>query len=90
MYFYSESVGGKFDPSSVWRMNGSEAYLRHFDNFLFLDFIAKNGTRAERAQVEKEIIICKRKLSFWEKHPNFDAELVAREKARKIKDWKSK
>lgn len=89
MYFYSDTAPRSNSDINVWKMNGSKAYLRHFDNFLFLDFVAKKGTRAERADAEKEILICKKKLSFWERHPNFDADLVQREKERKIREWKS-
>lgn len=88
MYFYSETAPRSNSKIDVWKMNGSEAYLRHFDNFLFLDFLAKNGSRAERADAEKEILICKRKLAFWERHPNFDAAYVQRGKEMRIKQWR--
>lgn len=88
MYFYSDSAPKTATNVDIWRMNGSQAYLRHFDNFLFLDFIAKNGTREERVSAEKEILICKKKLSFWERHPNFDPNLVSREKEIRIKQWR--
>lgn len=87
MYFYSDTAPRATSDINVWKMNGSKGYLRHFDNFLFLDFVAKKGTREERAAAEKEIIICKRKLAFWERHPNFDPDLVQREKERKIREW---
>lgn len=88
MYFYSETAPRTASNVNVWNMNGSKAYLRHFDNYLFLDFIAKNGSRAERASVEKEILICQKKLEFWEKHPNFDPAYVATEKAARIRQWR--
>jgi hypothetical protein len=88
MYFYSDTAPRGTSDINVWKMNGSRAYLRHFDNFLFLDFVTKKGTREERAAVEKEILICKKKLTFWERHPNFDPEFVQAEKARKIKEWR--
>jgi hypothetical protein len=88
MYFYSDNAPKGSSDINVWKMNGSKGYLRHFDNYLFLQFIAKEGTRDERASVEKEIIICERKLAFWERHPNYDADLVKREKERKIREWR--
>lgn len=88
MYFYSDIAPRGKSDIDVWKMNGSKAYLRHYDNYLVLNFIAKNGTRQERAEVEKEILICERKLAFWEKHPNYDREVVARAKEQMLKDWR--
>lgn len=87
MYFYGEQSDTKFD-GDISRVNGSKVYLRHFDNYLFLNFVSQRGTRAERAEVEAEILICERKMKFWERHPRFDAEYVRREKERKIKEWR--
>ncbi|TXN08942.1 hypothetical protein FV222_00280 [Methylobacterium sp. WL103] len=57
----------------VWKMDGTKAYLRHFDNFLTLDFIAKESkVTRERAQARSEMEICQRKLLFWKKHPRYD------------------
>lgn len=69
MYFYSDTAPKNASDINVWKMNGSRAYLRHFENFLFLDFVAKKGDRVERANAEKEILICKRKLQFWSGTP---------------------
>ncbi len=88
MYFYSDTKPREHTDINVWKMNGSKAYLRHFENYLFLNFVAVKGTREERASVEKEIILCNRKLSFWERHPNFDAAYVQGEKEKMIKQWR--
>jgi hypothetical protein len=88
MYLYSETAPCTTSDINVWKMVGSKVYLRHFDNLLVLEFFAKSGSRAERASIEKEILICKRNLSFWERHPNFDAALAQAEKERKIKQWR--
>ena len=90
MYFYSDTAPRGQSDINVWKMNGSKGYLRHFDNFLILSVFAKEGTREERAQAEKELLICKKKLSFWERHPNFDAAHVQKEKEQKIKLWRQR
>ncbi|MGV1754902.1 hypothetical protein [Agrobacterium sp. CG674] len=87
MMFYSDTAPRTASDINVWKMDGSKGYLRHFDNLLVLQFFAKNGSRQERAEIEKEIIICNRKLSFWEKHPNYDAAIVQREKEKMIRQW---
>jgi hypothetical protein len=69
LYFYSETAPHTTSDINVWKIDGSKVYLRHFDNLLVLEFSAKSGSRAERASIETEILICKRDLSFWERHP---------------------
>jgi hypothetical protein len=88
MFFYSDTAPKTVSDINVWKMNGSKGYLRHFANYLVLCFFAKSGSREERAAIEKEILICQRKLTFWERHPNYDAALVQREKERMIKEWR--
>lgn len=90
MFFYSDTASGSATPINIWKMNGSAAYLRHFDNYLFLNFMAKNGTRAERYEAEKEIVICRRKLAFWKRHPNYEEHVVKPEVEKKIKEWKGR
>lgn len=88
MYFYSDTSPKGPSDINVWKMNGSKCYLTHFSNYLFLMFVSKRGTRAERASVEKEILICEKKLAFWQRHPRFDAEYVQKEKEKMIKAWR--
>ncbi|QWY83090.1 hypothetical protein [Rhizobium phage RHph_X66] len=88
MYFYSDTAPKGRSDINVWKMNGSKSYLTHFSNYLFLMFVSKRGTRAERASVEKEILICQKKLAFWERHPRYDAEYVQKEKEKMIRAWR--
>nr|WP_143556390.1 hypothetical protein [Sinorhizobium sp. LM21] len=88
MYFYSDTAPRNFSDIDVWRMNGSKKYLEHFSNYLFLIFVSKRGTRAERASVEQELLICEKKLKFWERHPRYEAAFVQREKEKLIKAWR--
>ncbi|WP_276122650.1 hypothetical protein [Pararhizobium qamdonense] len=86
---YDESVRGNFSGISISRMDGTKAYLRHFENKLYLTFIAANGTRDEKWQAEKELKICERSLTFWEKHPNYIGEEARKGMEKLNKDWKS-
>lgn len=87
-YFYSDTGARGSSDINVWKMNGSAHYLKHFSNYLFLMFVSKKGTRQERASVEKEILICERKLAFWQRHPRYDAAYVQAEKEKMIKMWR--
>jgi len=84
---YDEGSKGQFGNISVSQMDGTKAFLRHFENKLYLSFIATNGTRQERWQAGKELEICERKLTFWEKHPRFCGQTVKREMEKLSKQW---
>lgn len=90
MFFYSDTAPRSAIQIDVWKMDGTKAYLRHFDNFLFLSFMALNGDRLEKRKAEEELIICKRKLKFWTQHPNYVEATVKEEKEKKIKEWKGR
>lgn len=86
-HFYSETSVRTGHPVDVWRMDATKAYLRHYSNLLTLSFFAQTGTRSERADAEKEIIICHRKLKFWQAHPNYDADLALKGVEKLKSDW---
>ncbi|TDW20479.1 hypothetical protein EV128_125109 [Rhizobium azibense] len=87
---YDESVRGGFSNISINRMDGTKQYLKHYENKLILCFFAKHGTQIERWQAEKELVVCERKLTFWEKHPNFVGELARKGMEKLNHDWKSR
>lgn len=66
-----------FDPL---RCDAVKAYMKHYENFLFLDFMVQNGTIAEKHQASKELEICKRKMKFWERQPHFIQAEATRQK----------
>lgn len=90
MFYYSDTAPRGQFQGNVWNMDANKAYMRHFDNLMYLYFMAKEGTFVERRQAEKEIGICKRKLEFWERHPKFCGETVRPLKENKIKEWKGR
>ncbi len=87
---YDESVRTGINNTSISQANSTNAYLRHYANKLYLSFIASNGTRDERWQAERELVICERKLRFWERHPNFVAELARIGMEKLNKEWNQK
>lgn len=87
--FYSDTSVRTGTPVDVWKMDGTKQYLTHYANLLMLNFFAKHGTRAERADAEKELIICDRKLAFWRRHPNYVHELALKGVEALKRDWKS-
>lgn len=88
-FIYDDGARGAGPKIDVWKMDGSAAYLRHYANKLYLTFIANNprSTLQEKFQAEKELKICERKLTFWNRHPNYVQETVTRGIAKLKKDW---
>lgn len=76
---YSETERGGGFPVNYHDLNAVSGYLRHYDNLLTLEFIAQKSRDArEKIQVNKEVEICRRKLAWWERHPNFELAAVTR------------
>lgn len=90
MFCYSEKSAAPAHPIDVWKMNAVEAYMRHFENFLFLDFMLNNGNDAEKRQSSVEMEICERKMKFWERHPNFVSATVQALKEKRLAEWKKR
>ena len=67
-----------FDPA---RCDAVKSYMTHYSNFLVLDFMSKHGDFKERAQADAEILICNRKMKFWERQPHFFKDEAERKKA---------
>ena len=89
MFCYSDNQPRSATPVNVWKMNPNKAFMSHYSNFLYLDFILNNGTYQERQQARKELTICERKMKFWERHPDFNKETVRMEKEKLHLAWKS-
>jgi len=89
-FFYSdnkEPFSGNVVP--YHKQNATKAYLRHYDNYLYLQFIVQNSDReTERNQASKELTICERKLKHWRQHANYDQAVALAGIADLKKRWK--
>lgn len=73
------------------RIDPQRAYLKHYENYLFLSFVHQNSTdRIEVWQAGKELKICERKLEFWKRKPGWDATTVGRECEKLKAPWKGR
>lgn len=71
---YDENEVRHFSGSlNIHKMNPHKPYQRHLENHFYLNFISQNkdATFSEKRQAEKELVICQRKLDYWERHPSF-------------------
>jgi phage tail sheath gpL-like len=78
---YDESVRSSFrggKPISQWSREAvMGAWQQHLENRAYLLFMAREGTFSEKTQAAKELEICRQKLAFWERHPEFDRTAAA-------------
>ena len=69
----NDKHSGEFRMGSVYKMNPNSCWATHFYNRKVLEHIARaTKDYAEKHQAEKEIGMADRKMSFWEKLPDFD------------------
>lgn len=55
-------------PGGAIHVDPTKAYLRHYDNYLYLQFLSrKSPNPRERGQALRELTICERKLKFHER-----------------------
>lgn len=86
-YAPSGGKGGSFggQPISEWDTDAvMNAWSKHVGYYYELMFYLKNGTTEEKTEASNELAICDRKLSFWERHPQFDvvrARVIVKELA---------
>ncbi len=88
MFCYELNAPRASFPIDVNRMDGTKAYMRHYDNWLFLNFMIENGNFQERAQAQAELKVCERKMKFWTHHHNYDAARVLELKEKRLNEWK--
>lgn len=75
MLIYSDTEPrGAGGPS---RVDPTRAYLRHYDNYLFLQFVSRNSKDPqERGQALRELTIAERKLKFHYRDANKEEVLA--------------
>jgi hypothetical protein len=84
-------ASGSTYRGSMSRINPTRAYLKHFENFLYLQFIAMNSDdRIEQHQARKELVIAERKMAFWRRSPEFNQTLATEGSDKLKKNWSTK
>jgi hypothetical protein len=77
-------------PVPYLQQRPTRAWVRHYTNYLLLDFMARRSPdRAEVAQARREIAICQARMDRCRRHPCWDAEEAARGRAQADAIWQS-
>lgn len=72
------------------RINPNNAWKKHYENYLYLQFMQQRGDRLERLQATKELDIAEKKMKYWENRPNFDKSLSLRDAEKLNRMWRDK
>ena len=83
---YDELLPSKGMAINLDKINPNKPWAKHVENWYYLKFIYTSGTVTEKIQAQKELIICERKLTFWQRHPTWSKEAAAQT----VKDFQSK
>lgn len=84
-YIYDDSSTFAGPPRRLDSADGTARWLEHFSNSLILNaFLQRAGTPSEKAQIQKEMSICERKMAFWRRHPRF-VQKTASDEAQKLR-----
>lgn len=91
MHFFYSPNPERLGAVNIWEWDGTKQYLKHFDNLLYLNFVASNprSSQREKAQARHEMTIAEKKLEFWTRHPKFVQEEAMKGVDRLKKQWSS-
>lgn len=65
-----------FDRSRLRRMNPNKMWHTHMRNHFVLRAMTMSATTAPRDKIQasRELAVCEKKMTFWERMPGFDRE----------------
>jgi hypothetical protein len=74
---YDENAKSAF-TGRLSNVDPNKAYLKHFANKLYIAFVMKHpeSTVQERAQASRELAIADRKMTYWERNPEFSLAAI--------------
>lgn len=64
-------------------------WATHFANSMQLKFFMQHGNTQEKLQAQHELAICERKMTYWQRHPNYSAAAAAQRAESIKKMWAS-
>lgn len=90
-YILYDTDGGGSHAGPPRRLENADAtkhWLRHFSNSLILSRIGQVSTDArEKIQASKELVVCARKMRFWERHPRYPPQTAQNEAQALRRAW---
>jgi hypothetical protein len=89
MFIYSDTEVNTGTYRHNPNADANSQYAKHLENYFYLRFILMNSDDfKEKAQANKELSICQRKLDFWRRHGNFCDAVAQRDTEETKKKWR--
>lgn len=74
-YETGNAKNSDFNPFTILKMNPNSAWANHsYNHFVLCHIFHNSSDPREKIQAGKEIEIAERKMTFWERHREFDRE----------------
>lgn len=87
-FFYADSPDRTpYRGPPISSLDPNRGYVRHYENYLFLRLVQRNGTPAERWQASKEIEVCQQKLDWWRHRGGWSLQETTKLCAQLRRDW---
>lgn len=74
-------------PTPYNELPATMFWRTHFANSMELKFFLNHGDRWEKQRASSELSKCERKMTYWERHPNWDKVEALREAGRIKRMW---
>lgn len=62
-------------------------WVRHYANSMYLKFFLNHGDRWEKQRASKELDMAERKMTHWERHPNWNRAAAMKAAEGIKKNW---
>lgn len=88
-FFYPENEPRRFSGKGGYKeLRATNIWLRHYENQLFLEFFLEHETDfVQKRETARELQVCRKKLEYWKKHPNWDMAQATAGATRLKKQW---
>lgn len=88
-YFYPENEPRRGGGVTRYHdLKATEIWLNHYSNQLYLEFfLAAEMDFGQKRETARELQVCRQKLEYWKKHPNWDMAQATAGADRLKKQW---
>jgi hypothetical protein len=90
MFFYAdvEPPRNPNQPFILKPETPNRLYAEHYSNSLMLAFFLQHWTALEKMQASKELIVCERKMKYWQHHSDFSDKKADADRAEIKSNWR--
>lgn len=86
---YSDTEPKTAFSGSLGNINPNRAWKNHLENWYFLKLTYMNGSFLDQHKASKELVICERKMEFWERRASFNHDIAREDIATTKRKWEA-